>query len=489
MKHATHQTLGRACLIVILAAAYVLIDRGQTAHANGVAFAVGDVLADVGQGTIRHFTPSGTLVDTLTTPANSYEGDGMCFDAGRDLFATQGFESNTVSKFDDHGNLLQANFGSGYTGHPESCIVDSAGHVYVGQPDGTHSILEFDSTGNLLNSFSPAVENRGTDWIDLAADQCTMYYTSEGSHIKRFNVCTNTQLPDFATLPASPCYAHRIRPNGEVLVACTSAVFRLSASGAVIQTFSVPNTIDLFALNLDSDGTSFWTADYTSGEVVKVDIATGSVLTSFTTPPQSVLGGLAIVGEINVGGGGDHTPPTCTLKSVINGPPKKVIIATQDSDGGLAAPPNGIKVLRSTNATVSIPKYSKGTTSEVDVTATKINQAQASVVTLQVTDQAGNTTTCDPVLTDAISSPGKPVLQTVDGVTGQDHVLTVFNGAPGLHTLIVRVNGKTFVLPALKDNEHATMDIAGALTEDTNSVTLIALGRPGGSATILFGNI
>jgi hypothetical protein len=108
---------------------------------------------------------------------------------------------------------------------------------------------------------------------------------------------------------------------------------------------------------------------------------------------------------------------------------------------------------------------------------------------LRATDRAGNSTTCDPVMTDAIRSPGKPVLQTVDGVTIQDHVVTVFNGTPGLQTLLVRVNRRTFVLPALKDDERATIDIATALKEGTNSVTLIVLGRPGATATILFGNI
>ena len=57
------------------------------------------------------------------------------------------------------------------------------------------------------------------DWIDLSADKCTLLYTSEGTLIRRFNVCTNTQLTDFATLPAGACYALRIRANGEVMVA------------------------------------------------------------------------------------------------------------------------------------------------------------------------------------------------------------------------------------------------------------------------------
>src|SRR5205807_8704860 len=133
--------------------------------------------------------------------------------------------------------LLTASFGSGYTGHPESCVVDASSNVYIGQPDGTTSVLKFDQNGAPLATYTPAVEGRGTDWITLARDQCTLLYTSEGSHIKRFNVCTNTQLADLANLTTSPCYAVRVRPNGEVLVACTTALFRLDSSGAVLQTY------------------------------------------------------------------------------------------------------------------------------------------------------------------------------------------------------------------------------------------------------------
>ncbi|MDX1670055.1 MAG: hypothetical protein R3194_11600, partial [Limnobacter sp.] len=38
------------------------------------------------------------------------------------------------------------------------------------------------------SQFDVATDDRGSDWIDLAADQCTMYYTSEGTLVKRFDV-------------------------------------------------------------------------------------------------------------------------------------------------------------------------------------------------------------------------------------------------------------------------------------------------------------
>ena len=270
------------------------------ASANGVSLAAGDVLADIGLGKITHYTTSGTLVDTLDTTSGTDEGDGMCFDASQNLYATQGFTADTVSEFSSSGNLLAANFGSGYDGHPESCTVDSQGDIYVGQPDGLHQVLKFDPSGHLLASYSPAIENRGTDWIDLASDQCTLYYTSEGSSIKRFNVCTNVQVPDLATGLPAPCFELRLRPNGDVMVACQSEVARLDSSGKVLQTYPLPGSPFLFAMNLDPDNTTFWTADYFGGTIFHVDIASGTVLHTISSRPNTVLGGIAVVGEINV---------------------------------------------------------------------------------------------------------------------------------------------------------------------------------------------
>ncbi len=41
----------------------------------------------------------------------------------------------------------------------------------------------------------------GDDWIDLSSDQCTFYYTTEGTDIVTYNKCTNTQGPNFNKVP------------------------------------------------------------------------------------------------------------------------------------------------------------------------------------------------------------------------------------------------------------------------------------------------
>src|SRR5262249_21999048 len=144
---------------------------------------------------------------TLLTGSDSFEETGACFDKAKNLYTTN-FGStdpaNRLSKFGPNGVLLQGSFGGGFNQSPNSCVVDGAGAVYVGFSDGEGGfagggLVKLNSSGIVQGTFIPDPEARGTDNIDLADDQCTLYYTSSGTSIKRFNVCTNHQLPDFCT--------------------------------------------------------------------------------------------------------------------------------------------------------------------------------------------------------------------------------------------------------------------------------------------------
>jgi Bacterial Ig-like domain (group 3)/PASTA domain len=337
----------------------VALAVAPAAQANGVPLSPGQVLADIGHGQIKHLSPSGATLDTLDTTTGTNEGDGMCLDGSTNLYATQGFSAETVSKFNQGGNLLTANFGSGYDGHPESCVVDGANNIYVGQPDGSTHVLKFNSSGTPIGSFAPATQGRGTDWVDLAADQCTLSYTSEGTSIKRFNVCTNTQLPDFATGLPHTCFAHRIMPDGGELAACTNEVIRLNASGTVTNTYGPFTGVRLlFAMNLDPDGTTFWTADYFSGKVYRVSLASSGPVTTptFTVTPNSFLGGLSIIGEPTAA---QVKHPTSTTVSCTPNPVKVSKKATctatvTDTGSGTKTTPTG---------SVSLSHSGKGTLS------------------------------------------------------------------------------------------------------------------------------
>jgi hypothetical protein len=271
-----------------------------TCTPNQPGFPRGDVFVSVGIGKVQEWKPDGTFVRTLDTTTSSAETTGLAFDAAGNLYVTD-WTAGDVTKFTSAGSLA-GSFGTGYTGQPESIVFDAAGNAYVGQADATGaSLLKFNSAGQPVASFSPAAESRGTDWIDLAPDQCTVYYTSEGTSVKTFNVCTNAQGDDFATgLPGTAAYAMRLLPGGGALVADTETIVRLGTTGTVLplQYDDPAATGFWFSLALDPDGTTFWAGDPTTGEVAHFDITTGSLLSSFTTTPVSGsfdhAGGLAI---------------------------------------------------------------------------------------------------------------------------------------------------------------------------------------------------
>jgi len=250
---------------------------------SSTGFPSGDVFVSVGDGLVQERRPDGTLVRTLDTGKGAgIFTTGLALDAAGNLYVTD-FNGNDVSKFDGSGTLV-GSFGSGYNSDPESIVFDSSGNAYVGQADGSRQVLKFSPTGASLGSFSPATEDRGTDWIDLAPDQCTLYYTSEGTTVKRFNVCTNTQLlPDFAT-GLTKAFAVKVLPGGGALVADSTSIRRLDGSGTTVQQYGTTITSGAwFSLALDPGGTSFWAGNAVTGDVAKFDLASGTMLTTFNT--------------------------------------------------------------------------------------------------------------------------------------------------------------------------------------------------------------
>jgi outer membrane protein OmpA-like peptidoglycan-associated protein len=257
----------------------------------------------VGDGKVQWRRPDGTLTRVLETGRGD-ETSGMGFDSQGNLYVT-GFDAAYVSKFDRRGNLL-GTFGEGYDCHPESIIFGRSGNAYVGQAIGPgqcgKKMLKFDPAGRPLAVFAVATDYAGSDWLDLAADQCTMYYTSEGHSVKRFDVCANRQLPDFATkLPGQKAFAFRLLPAGGLLVADKEMILRFDGAGKIVRTYKAEGE-NFFALNLDPDGKSFWSAGLDeSRNIYKFNIENGQLLLKFNADSASAVGGLAVFGEIATG--------------------------------------------------------------------------------------------------------------------------------------------------------------------------------------------
>ena len=265
---------------------------------TSTTFAVGDVFVAVSNGKVQWRLPDGTLNATLDTGFTGYT-TGMAFDKLGRLYVT-GFSSQQVARFDAAGNLL-GTFGSGYNSAPESILFNAAGEAYVGQAQGSHDVLHFDAAGQLLASYDVPIQQVGSDWIDLSADQCTLLYTSEGSSILRYDVCQNTPLPSFTT-GLQQAFALRIRPGGGVLVADRGQIRQLDPAGGTVRLYDAAGQDCWFALTLDPDGSSFWSADFCTSMVYKFDIDSGTVLASFNTgTPSGTVYGLVVNGEFSVG--------------------------------------------------------------------------------------------------------------------------------------------------------------------------------------------
>ena len=262
-------------------------------------FEQGDVFVGANDGKVEWRLPDGTLNMILDTGAAGSETTGMAFDEQGNLYVTA-FQDNNVYRFNNQGMLL-GTWGYAYNQDPESIVFDADGYSYIGQADGSRDVLKFDLLGDISADFDPATEDRGTDWIDLASDQCTMRYTSEGQHIKQFDVCTSTQLPDWATLPSTgTAYALRLLGDDQALVADWNDIRWIRSDGSLVRTFDVPGEDAWFALNLDPDGNSFWSADYYTGQIFHFDLATGEILGTFTSTTGRASG-LAVFGEFHAG--------------------------------------------------------------------------------------------------------------------------------------------------------------------------------------------
>jgi hypothetical protein len=265
-------------------------------------FEIGDVFAAVSNGQVYHYDATGNYLATLNCGFGGFT-TGMAFDADDNLYVTE-FSNAYITVFegpsDPHTILERINTGTFGDASCESIVFDADGNFYVGHADGNRDIHKYNSTWNFLDQYNVSTEDRGSDWIDLAADQRTIFYTSEGRIIFRYDVVDDLQLTNFAALPGTGvAYALRILSDGGLLVADTYEIKRLDAGGTLIQTYDVSGENTWFSLNLDPDNTSFWAGNYGTGYLYKFDIASGTLLQTLDTGVGgSRLYGVTIFGEL-----------------------------------------------------------------------------------------------------------------------------------------------------------------------------------------------
>ena len=304
--------------LAVVATTFTLVATFMSFNAPASAATVwnlGDVFAGIGGGKYNVYDNTGVFKETIDQAIGSGETTGCAFNPAKTKLYTTNFQNDMVAVFDDADpHTVLHTFSTGLTDN-ESVVFDAAGNYYVGHADGDRDIEKYDSSDSLLATYDVVTGPRGTDWVELSADQSTIFYTSEGSTIRRFDTATSTQLPDFSTA-LNESFALRLLPPGDgsggLLVADFGDVKRLDASGAVVQSYDAPGEDSWFALNLDPNGTSFWSAGIFSGNVYRFNIASGAIEVGPISTGSSVAG-LCLKGEPTAG-----TPPALSLVKTAN---------------------------------------------------------------------------------------------------------------------------------------------------------------------------
>ena len=124
-------------------------------------------------------------------------------------------------------------------------------------------------------------------------------------------------------------------------------------------------------------------------------------------------------------------------------------------------------------------------TVKVVLTASKTGPGSATVNAIAI-DTCGRGKSFDPVITTLVVKSGHSVQQRFEGVFSAERYLQVVNGAPGLKSLAVAMNGHKFRLDPLADAQSVSADLGAAMIEgDQNVAVLTGSGEVGASALVL----
>ena len=241
------------------------------------------------------YTADGQFVNAFHGPAQSTCTTAMNFDTTnhlRVISAPFGTQSWRLFEFDNLGTLLS---NKGPFTSPVSVTHDNFGNVYLGQ--GT--ILKITPSGT-TTTYTVA---GGAQWITLATDQHTMFYSAANGDVKSYDLSSRTQGVDLAV--GAMARAIRTLPDNSILLDSLGAIQRwipacVGCAYKNVFSYQIPANADNFAL--DPDGVSFWTintyfdarANQGKADIYRTNIKTGDPMGSFALQPLSVQGQVGV---------------------------------------------------------------------------------------------------------------------------------------------------------------------------------------------------
>lgn len=408
----------------------------------------GDVFVGVESGTYKVYDNTGVFKESINDGSVGLNfTTGCAFNGALDKLYTTNFSQSKVEVYDNaHPHTLSQTIDTTLNGgsSAESVVFASSGDFYVGHAGPNKQIQRYNAAGTFQQSYAAAIESTGTDWLELAKDQKTMFYTSEGKFVKRFDVTgAGSQLTDFNTvaLPGTKAFALRLLPpfdgSGGLLVADTESIKRLDATGAVIQTYDVAGEDSWFSLNLDPNGTSFWAGNYDSSNFYRFNIATGVVEVGpiNTGTSSNTVFGICVKGELTAAlqqitldpetatneVGEDHT---VTAKVTSGGNPSPGVVVTFTVTSG---PDTGTTGTGTTDAS-----------GKATFTYTNNGTAGTDVITACFKDSSGNQN-CAKATKDWVVPTITLTPPTAQNIVGSSHTVTALitlNGNPEPNVLV-----------------------------------------------------
>lgn len=165
--------------------------------------------------------------------------------------------------------------------------------------NGSGEIYHFAADGSLAHFRDFAQFPLGSGGIELAPDQCTVFYATFG-RLAQWNVCTNAPAAFYGPDLASASRALRLLPDGTFLICVIgllpdlgNRVVHVDTGGNLIRSYPVPGN----ALAIDIDGKSFWTN--AGNYLLRIDIESGALIHQTFT--EFGIEGLSVVGEPRAG--------------------------------------------------------------------------------------------------------------------------------------------------------------------------------------------
>jgi parallel beta-helix repeat protein len=255
-------------------------------------------LADA-SGRYHVYASSGGFIEMIEHAQAAGYATGCKYGPGG--LITTDFSGSRIVRWDDNHPHQQFSIPTPGQPRPESIAWKADGGFFVG--GGYHPvILEYTGGYQLVRSYTvqSIAGTGGTDWIDLASDQKTIFYTNEGPYVMRYNTVTG-QLSHFAHLLNDErlCGMRLLPPfdgTGGLLVADSNGnVKRLDGNGNIVQTYAAPGNQNYFALSLHPDGVTFWVGVLNAAaKLYRFNISTGELVQTIDSPPSY---GVCVAGE------------------------------------------------------------------------------------------------------------------------------------------------------------------------------------------------